>query len=210
MLIFCQRAVAQMPVEKEPFHKVVFENQNVRVIDLTIPPGDTTLAHVHLAGSIVVFLSKSKLAIRNEGQQPTITEVKPGNTVYRDYDERPIVHKVWSADKSAFHCLVVEVKKHELKDIGYSTLSMAGMRLLWKQKSVNAFQLDLPKGKKINLPKSICAYLLINFLEIMETISPEGKIFLRNGDFILFPPQSVAEISADDNGNSACILLQLK
>jgi hypothetical protein len=109
LFTFCQGA-AQMPIEKEPHHKIVLENQQVRVIDLVVPAGDTTLLHTHNAASVVIFLSNSGLAIQNPRQAPVITQVKLGEVVFRDYDVKPVAHTVWSADGSMFRCLVVEVK----------------------------------------------------------------------------------------------------
>jgi hypothetical protein len=100
----------QLPIEKEPHHKVMFENQQVRVIELTVSPGDTTLLHTHRAASVVIFLSTSAFAIQNPNQAPAISQVKLGDVVYREYDVKPVAHTVWSTDRSTFRCLVVELK----------------------------------------------------------------------------------------------------
>lgn len=106
-----QIVFAQLPIEKEPHHKVVFENQLVRVIELAVPPRDTTLLHTHQAASVVIFLSACSFAIQNPKQAPVVTAVKLGDITYRDYDKKPVAHTVWSADTSVFRCLVVEVKQ---------------------------------------------------------------------------------------------------
>jgi hypothetical protein len=103
-------ACAQMPIDKEPHHKVMFENKQVRVIELIVPAGDTTLLHTHNYASVVIFLSTSVFAIQNPKQDPVVTQVSPGNILYRDYDVKPVAHTVWSADQSTFRCLVVELK----------------------------------------------------------------------------------------------------
>ena len=36
-----------VPVEQEPHHRVIFENQYVRVLDVVVKPGETTLFHKH-------------------------------------------------------------------------------------------------------------------------------------------------------------------
>jgi hypothetical protein len=101
---------AQIPVEKDPFHKVVFENDRVRVLDLVVSGTDTTTTHIHSAASVVVFLTKSSLAIQTPGEAPAITKVDVGNLVYRPYDETPTTHRVWSQDGSVMRCLVIELK----------------------------------------------------------------------------------------------------
>jgi hypothetical protein len=120
-LLFCNvvatRVAAQMPVipvipvEKEPHHKTVFENETVKILDLRIAAGDSTLLHTHSAASVVVFLTKSALVIQNAGEAAVVTQVKPGDVVYRAYDVKPLAHRVWTQDSVAFHCLVIEVKR---------------------------------------------------------------------------------------------------
>jgi hypothetical protein len=103
-------AHAQTPVEKDPFHKIVFENDKVRVLDLQVSGRDTTTMHIHRSASVVVFVTKSQLAIQAPGEEPVVTSVDPGSTVYRAYDEKPATHKVWSNDGSLMRCIVIEIK----------------------------------------------------------------------------------------------------
>ena len=102
---------AQIPVEKDPFHKIVFENESVRVLDLSVGKNDTTTDHIHSAASVVVFVTESSLAIQAPGTEPVITKVEPGEVIYRAYDETPVTHKVWSDDGSIMRCIVIELKK---------------------------------------------------------------------------------------------------
>jgi hypothetical protein len=103
-------AQAQIPLERDPFHKIIFENDKVRVLDLQVAGTDTTSMHIHNAASVVVFVTKSQLAIEAPGEAPVVTGVEAGNTVYRAYDERPVSHKVWSNDGSLMRCIVIEIK----------------------------------------------------------------------------------------------------
>jgi len=70
---------AQVPVAKDPFHKVVFENEFVRVLDLVIHGTDTTSLHIHSAASVVVFLTKAPLVIQAPGEAPVVTKVNLGD-----------------------------------------------------------------------------------------------------------------------------------
>jgi hypothetical protein len=104
-------AQAQIPVGSDPFHKVVFENDKVRVLDLQVGDADTTTMHIHNAASVVVFVTNSQLAIQTPGGEPVVTNVDAGNVVYRSYDKTPTTHKVWSNDGSTMRCIVIELKK---------------------------------------------------------------------------------------------------
>jgi len=113
LALLCTAAIsahAQIPVEKDPFHKIIFENDEVRVLDLQVGGKDTTTMHVHKAASLVVFVTKSQLAIQTSGEKPVVTNVDAGNVVYRSYDKTPTTHKVWSPDGSMMRCIVIELK----------------------------------------------------------------------------------------------------
>jgi len=60
-----------VPVQNEPHHKVVFENDYVRVVDVQLAPGAKTLYHTHAAPSAIVELSDTTLVTQELGKAPT-------------------------------------------------------------------------------------------------------------------------------------------
>jgi hypothetical protein len=202
LVVFSNTVSAQIPLTREPHHKIVFENGYVRVLDLRIAPGDTTLMHSHSAASVVVFLSTSSLVIRNVDGPAVVTPVKPGDMIYRAYDEKPVAHRVWTEDKAMFHCLVVEIKKRAVRD-SCELVAGTGLVFQWDQKAVRAYRMRMPESpgrpgaprpqerqgpQERGLPKSDCAWL---------TIEPAGR-------FAFFPPRAHAV------ARTGSVLLQLK
>jgi len=53
---------AQVPVREEPRHKPVIVNEYFRVLDVNIPPGDTTLYHVHETPSLFLKFTSTYVA----------------------------------------------------------------------------------------------------------------------------------------------------
>jgi len=204
---FCEKACAQMPVEQEVHHKVVFENRWIRLIDLIVPAGDTTLLHTHAAASVVLFLSKSNVAIQNVGESPVITHVNPGDVVYRNYDEKPAVHMVWSEDKSVFRCMVVELRQ-PLMSNNCAVLSPGDAKLLLQQRLLNAYKLNLHESKVYHLVKSACPLLLLTYsgTYVVNSLGKEQK--LKQSEFVFIPALSEAEIRGDQHAES--ILIQIR
>jgi len=202
--------MAQVPVDKEPFHKVVLENEYFRLIDGRVPALDTTWMHIHAANSVVVFLSKTKFGIQNAGEKPVVTEVSPGDVVYRAYGDNPVNHKVWDQSRSLFHFWVVELVKQHLGGDTCSALSLAHAKLQWREKLVIAYQLEIDKGEPIYLPKSNCAYLLINISGVTSVDLKNSKRSLQSDDFLFVPPQSEIEIYTGHKETAECVLLELK
>lgn len=131
-----QRAAAQVPVEKEAHHKIVLENEWVRVLEGHVPPHDTTPAHIHSANSVVVFLSSTGLGIRVAGQEPTVTPVAPGDLRYVNYGDKPVTHIVWDQGDSTLRFLVVELKRQKRDSCPMGPRPDIKLRLQQKQVTV--------------------------------------------------------------------------
>jgi hypothetical protein len=151
-----QTAAAQVPVEKETHHKIVLENEWVRVFEGNVPPNDTTPSHIHSANSVVVFLSKTGLGIRLAGQQPTVTPVAPGDIRYVNYGDKPITHVVWAQGDSVLRFLVVELKKPKM-----DSCPVPGIKILLQQKQVKIYNWDPKTDLPAILPAAPCARMVI-------------------------------------------------
>src|SRR5437867_9028877 len=71
----------QSPVEirGEPRHHPKFENEFVRIWDVTVPAGDATLWHVHRNDNVVVTLGGATLRIENMSSETADGEWKYGD-----------------------------------------------------------------------------------------------------------------------------------
>ena len=62
---------AQVPVSKEPRHHNVFENNSVRLLNVLLPAGDTTLYHIHSTPSVFIGFTKTTTGSQLIYQQPS-------------------------------------------------------------------------------------------------------------------------------------------
>jgi hypothetical protein len=208
-LLSTDSTTAQITVHQEPHHKIIFENEYVRLIDLTLRPNDTTLEHTHSIASAVVFLTRSKVAIQDAGKPPVVTEFEPGNTVFRNYGEKPVLHTVWIEDTSVFTCLVAEMLHRSPVDPGVVDTDDATKKLLWRQKSADAYSIRLSSGQHYTLLKSNCAYLLICFAGKTEIESAAKTQTLDAGAYAFFAPDEEIVLHAEQGASAGCILLKL-
>ena len=158
-LVLSGRLQAQLPVDREPHHKVIQENPYYRLLEGKIPAGDTTPAHLHAANSVVIFLSHSTFGIQVIGDKPVITTVKPGDIKYVAYGDKPVNHLVWNQTPPLFHFYVVELKKHPLTADSCAVLSQSGITLQWQQPSVRAYAMNI--NGTLRLGPARCSRLLI-------------------------------------------------
>jgi hypothetical protein len=206
MLTAFNQLFAQVPVRNEPRHKVILENEYVRLLDVHIQPHDTTLVHIHAAPSVIVFLTRSSIATQIVGAAPVNAEVQPAQTGYAAYDEKPITHRVYNRGDSTFHVMDIELVKKTPAPDSCSMLSDPAAKVTQQQKLVRVYNIDLDKNKKLQIPKSSCAHLIIAI---------SGKIGLSNvkksigpGDFLFYEPQTMIEIVGQEDAK--CVLLELK
>src|SRR4030095_6750281 len=104
---------AQNPVEikGEPRHHPNFENEFVRIWDVTVPGGDATLWHAHRSDNVVVTLAPAKLHIETLGREPVDAEWKYGEV---RFSEATYVHRAMNVGTTAFHNLTIQLLKSAL------------------------------------------------------------------------------------------------
>ena len=110
------RAVAQpaVTIEREPRHRPLFQDGPVRILDVRIPPGDTTLFHIHDAPILYVPVSLSSMSTQVMGQ-PWTPPPPPDSSRFRLdatqwdtlYAIRPVTHRVANAGSSLFNLIGV-------------------------------------------------------------------------------------------------------
>jgi len=99
-----------VPVEQEPHHHVVFQNQYVRVLDVFFPVGEPALFHTHSNDNVSVALSGDKTKAQPWGREwSAAAEVVPGAVGFRKAAGQPYTHRVGSAGTQAFHVIDVEI-----------------------------------------------------------------------------------------------------
>lgn len=207
-------AETPMPVRDEPHHKVVLENEHVRVIDVQIPAGKTTLYHVHTVPSVIVYLTKSTNSSQTWGGSATTSRsVSPGESRYAAYDEKPLAHRVTNTGTGPFRVLDIELIR---------TLPIAGslrpaaslaVETRWEEVRVRSSVIKLEAGARCTVPPGISPYLLIVTTGAMGTSATKGSPASRElhpQDFVFFPPQTGFQVTATKTEEAEAVLLELK
>ena len=135
---------AQVPVTKEPRHRVTFENAQMRIFDVNIPPGDTTLDHRHDRDIVTVSMTGgTEIRIQNTGQPWTTRAPRPlGDATVAEYAGKPGSHKVENTGKSAYQLFAVE----NLKASGWTTTPAAtglATKLMTEARSFRVYDVRL-------------------------------------------------------------------
>lgn len=107
---FVFSAVSQtaVPVEKEPMHRLKFENEFVRLFEVLVPTGKTSQYHTHVYDGVSVRLSDTRIIDEVVGGGKTTFEIKYGEV---SFGARPssLTHRVVNSGKSDFRNIFIEL-----------------------------------------------------------------------------------------------------
>ena len=110
VLGFTISGIAQdaVPIEKEPMHRLKFENEFVRLFDVLVPVGKTTQFHIHSYDGLSIPVSEPHLVdVSLSGEKKTL-DLKYG---VPSFTPRPVpqTHQVINRAASDFHNIFIEL-----------------------------------------------------------------------------------------------------
>jgi hypothetical protein len=101
---------SQVPVRQEPLHYNIFENAWLRVLDVHIPPGDTTQFHKHETPSVFIVLNQVKTGSQVIQEEQTSTALRGDSSIsFESFATTPRIHRVWNEDSTEFHVMDIEL-----------------------------------------------------------------------------------------------------
>ena len=204
-LILCS---AQVPVSKEPRHHNVFENAFVRVLDVHLAPGDTSLFHKHETPSVFIVLHPVKTGSEVIIEEANATALTKDPTItFEGFYVKPRVHRVWNSDTSEFHVMDIEILGKGHKNI--SPMEQTGLQFLFNEKPVSAYRLSLNAGTDIKLKRET-PFLIVGLSDATNNVMVNKKTFSKKGDFLFVPAGESIEFSNRVENEYSFALLELK
>jgi len=174
---------APVPVEQEPRHHVVLQNDSVLVLHVTIPPGETTLYHIHSHDRAVVYLSNSTITQQKLGEPEGPHEKKkPGEVSALTLGNTPLTHRVKNVGAAPFDVIDVEFLARP-----QSSSAPAAAPVAAENPSARVYRWTLAPGAVSTMHTHERPYLIIASTPMMlKMTSPDGKSFtheIKAGDF---------------------------
>jgi hypothetical protein len=193
---------------KEPLHKNVFENQYVRVLELHIAPGDTTLLHKHEKPLVSISLhpvrTGSQTIIDDRG--PKVTSKDRGIT-FEGFYQSPRIHRVWNRDTSMFHWMDVEVLTKGDRNLE-APIALDGFTQAFDAPPVRAYRLTLKANQQLKLKRN--SPILIVGLNNTGNVLVNKKPFTKLGDFLFVKPSKKIELANKQGQEYSFAVLELK
>jgi quercetin dioxygenase-like cupin family protein len=214
IMLSAHGAEKPVPVRDEPYHKVILENDYVRVIDVQIPPGKTTLYHVHDIASVIVYLTQSTNVSQSWGETAlTPRQISPGESRYAAYDDKALTHRVTNTGAGLFRVLDIELLRPAPAVASFPTVHSPLFQPGWTEKRVRSANIRLASGSRFALAANDCAHFVAVTSGAMKTIAGPASGTPREiqaHDFLFVPPQTRFELIGASAERAEAVLLELK
>ena len=203
--------LAQVPVSKEPRHHKLLDNDHVRLLDVHIPPGDTSQMHIHATPSVFVMLSTAKAGsqVMSEEDRSKYPVQHFDNIYFEGFYKQARIHRVWNSDNIEFHVMDIELPNRNFIELD-PPLHQKGVSFLFEEKPVRAYRVVLTPGTNISIAARKADVLLIRLTDdsgavrarwnAADSRTSDEKIFWKRGDFLYLT--SLTGFNLINQGNS--------
>ena len=185
LILIYAATTAQVPVRYEPRHKVALENEWIRLLDVRLPPGDTSLFHIHEIPSFFIPLSTTAIGIEVKGQLPQESKFTLGATWYNGFENGPLIHKVWNSDTNVLH--VIDLELLSTKNSTLSTIvQLPNSKIDFENEKVRVYKFEVVPNQSFTLPSLKIPMIFISLsgaeLQMQNAINKDSY-HLKAGDF---------------------------
>jgi hypothetical protein len=205
---FCR---AQIPVSQEPRHHKILENDHLRLLDVHIPPGDTSMIHIHATPSVFVIINNVRTGSQVISEEDHSKSPIPhfGNIWFEGFYEKPRIHRVWNSDTAEFHVMDIELTNKNYITIDGS-VKKAPFTLLFDEKPVRAYRLDLQPAANFSILPDQAQILLILLTDSATSVHVNEKDFRNKGDFLYISSGTHLELKNAGHEKATFAFFELK
>jgi quercetin dioxygenase-like cupin family protein len=205
-----QDASAPVLVEDEPLHHTVLKNDSVRVLHLTLAPGERTLYHTHTHDRVAVNLSSTSITQQNYNQP----EGPPTSTSPCEFSAITLVgnsftHRVHNVGPVPFDVIDVEILQHPEAPSIPTAAAVAG-----ENPSARVYKWVLVPGSSLPMHRHVRPFLLVSTTTFqLKMSSPDGQSFtheVQPGDFHWVDTKIIHSLSTKENITACIIEIELK
>jgi hypothetical protein len=206
---FFTTVTAQVPVSEEPRHVPVVVNEFIRLLDVWLPPGDTTWFHIHATPSVFVPFTNTLVSSEAEGEDWKSEQMVAGKAWYRSFTPDSLIHRVTNVDSTPFHVNDIEILSY------YDTVSYRRklyFPLLFDNDRVTAYNLTR-KYYATSIVQDrgpIVVALVSGDLVYYTNTVTNQKSIMKAGEYLYIDPGSSFYFSFKGNQPVNMILFEIK
>jgi hypothetical protein len=209
LIFFSFTLTAQVQVSKEPRHKNALENKYVRLLDVNIQPGDTSLFHIHSTPSVFLYFTNTVVCSQIKGKEWVTAKNAEGYAWYRSFENDTLVHRVSNCDTVPFHVTDVELLSPYKPARKIQPLPFT---LLFENEKVIAYRLTAVvfNNQIIKSRGPIIAKMVAGSEVTIHNKKGKELSQLKAGKYVYIKPGAVFYFSATGNAAINMVLFEIK
>jgi hypothetical protein len=204
-----QAVFAQVQVSEEPMHHKVFDNGWVRVLDVHVLAGDTSLWHKHSTPSVFLILSATKtgseVKVEPKGR-PSFTD---GRIWFEGFYDTPRIHRVWNEDDHEFHVIDMELPHKPYQEIG-APFTDSAFHLLFDERPVRGYRMTLAAGVVRRVDPRKTPVMIVRVGEGSAAVVVAGATLGKKGDYVFVPAGGKLDFVNEGQGEVKLAVFELK
>jgi quercetin dioxygenase-like cupin family protein len=142
--------LSAVPIEKEPAHRLVLQNEHVRVFEVSLPAGDATLWHEHLHDGASVRLTNATVEDQPEDGKVETFRMRRGEVAYGATPAARI-HRVRNVGETAFRNVYIELLTAHAASTGPAVAATPDPRVVFENDRVRALRRILAPGESTDM-----------------------------------------------------------
>ena len=174
-----------VPVYEEPRHQLVFENDQVMILDVNLPPGYVSLYHKHQLDLLYVTLSGTKVWAQALGGDKGEADVNTGDLRFSsDNQAMPYIHRVGNIGTAPFHVIGIGIKDEISNSVAPLEGNTERMELVDEKPHARVYRISLQPGEKSGLHQHNLPFTQV-YLSAGELRSDGDKpVSVEAGEFL--------------------------
>ena len=181
-----------VPVTKAPFHLFTFQDENMSLENVALPPGRSTTYHSHDQDLFFVITSGAKVKNQPLGKDPVDLDFALGNVYFAWYTKTPAAHQIINVDQNPLRLLGLGIVRPEQGKFTPSTRA-AKYEVVMDNERVRAWRLKLNPGEAVPTVQQTApgARFVVAGGNVVEKRpgKPDQSLILRSHDFMSLPPE---------------------
>jgi quercetin dioxygenase-like cupin family protein len=150
-----------VPATREPHHTVKLENQYVRVLDVTVPPYDSTLYHIHENPYVYVSIGAATLKAQVEGSADiTDLNLKDGEVRFSP----AVTHRVGNIATTPFRNITIQIQGRDdstFQVVPQLRTSAQGASVAFENELIRVDRLQIAPGQSTSMHAHPRSHLLV-------------------------------------------------
>lgn len=203
---------AQILVHEEPRHRPVFQNKEIRILNVRVAPGDTSLYHMHTTPSFFIRLTNTITGSQVQGEEKKAGKSQAGEIRFENLaPPNNRVHRVWNADKDTFHVMDVELLMKKAA-FNQKPMELPNLKLEIDTTWVRAYRLNLLKGIEFKSRNKKQSLVLVSLNTTRAEISQNGNSELQTlkpGSFFVLKRRQSFSVNNTSEGTGQYVVLEL-